>query len=680
MTLFRSDNKFFLNLIKGILIVLICIPLGISVVRYSAWKIVVFLFFWILCPGVFFEKYILKQEGEDFSILFLSGFFMGMALTFVEWFILYVLGLRQMIMLINPCFTMGAVIWYFCKRSRGELVDGKPQSNVDIPFLITLLVATYLCAYYMTFRMLRAIDITSVDCTWQIGNINQLASDFPFRDIRVAGVKARYHFFSTMFLAIAKYMFGGEGWLYFAQYSIWFLPFIITVSLRKFYEKVIQNTCFVTVMSIATMAGFSLNSSYGPWNYHLFSNVNSVGMGIPCLLLLFLNLGKIEEYFFVKQKLEKKHVLFLVQELLFLLVLTGTKGPFALLYVLTLCVWLLILFVKRKVQDGKAVIFALANVFVFFIIFRFFLSVGTQGYFSDWSKDSILQSAVFGKEILCLYERAGIDGLWGRALFLLPSLAALFTYLFPLGILALYDLIKLFLGKKELKSEMIFAYVFAGGALCAYYLFKVDGNSQLYFLFAAIPFVGYLCFYEAYELLKKDTWRIVFSGIVLVLAVCEMNSNMIKPASPTAFHNMVIDYLKGSYPEAEDSRILEFQAYDFLRENTDENALIATNNQGTGTFHCISAFAERRCYLEGYIYSERNFGFSDSERRLQEMSNLFGIEWNDQDRFGFCEEYGIDYLVIFKEKGDEAAESLKMSDHFELVYENERVSIFCVNR
>lgn len=169
---------------------------------------------------------------------------------------------------------------------------GRWQCNLDISFLITLLLEVYLCAYFLNLQMPRAIDITSTDCTWQIGNINQLASDFLFHDIRVDGVKARYHFFSTMFLAIAKYIFGGEGWLYFAQYPIWFLPAVIAISLWKLYGRVIRNQFLIAVMSIVTMAGFMLNSSYGIWSYHIFFNVNSVGMGMSCLIMLFLNLEK----------------------------------------------------------------------------------------------------------------------------------------------------------------------------------------------------------------------------------------------------------------------------------------------------------------------------------------------------------------------------------------------------
>lgn len=679
MSSFRSDNKFLINFIKGILILLICIPLGITAVRYSAWKMILFLIFWILFPGIFVDKYLLKQEFEDLGMLLLSGFYVGTAVTFAEWFVLYVLGLRQMLMFINPCLTMVFGIWYLGKRLRGRSSASKLQYNIDIPFLIALLAATYLCAYYTIFQMPRAIDIGSVDMTWQIGNINQFASDIPLRDIRVAGVKVRYHFFTALFLGIAKYIFGGEGWIYFSQYMIWFLPFIITVSLRKLYEKVIQNSYFVSAMAIATMVGFSLNDSYGLWDCHLFSNITGVGMAAPCLILLFLNLWKTEETFSIKQKLEKKHVLWLIHELLLLFVLTGAKGPFALLYVLALCVWIIILIFKRKVQDGKAFVFVLANFFAFYVIFHFLLAVGTQGYFSELTQDTVLQPAVRGKELLSLYERLGIDGIGGRALFLLPSLAATFTFLTPFGILALYDLIKFFLGKKELKNEVVYAYVLAGGGLCAYYLFKIEGNSQLYFLFTAIPFVGYLCFYKAFEMIKKGTWRIVFCGITFILTICVMNSNLL-PAS-MAIPDMVMCYLKNSYPEAERERILAFGAYDFLRENTDKNAMIATNIDA-GTFHCISAFAERRCYMEGYIYSEQNFGFADREKRLQEMRNLFGVEWSDSDRFGFCEEYEIDYLVFFKEKSDAVGdvEPLKSSDHFQLVYENEAISIFDTGR
>lgn len=670
----RSSKKILRWLIKGILIALICIPLWITIVRYSAWRIAAFLFFWILCPGIFVDKYILKQDHEDFMMAVYSGFFIGMAVTFAEWVILYVLGLRQLIVWTNPCVAIAFLIWRVVKR-KGGVTAGKWKCMVEIPFLLTLLAAVYLCAYYLNFCLPRPVDICSADYTWQIGNINQLASDFPFRDIRVAGVKARYHFFSPMFLAIAKYIFNGEGWIYFAQYQIWFLPFVIAVSFWKLYGRVVHNKNLVAVISIVTMAGLSLNKSYGSWNHHVFSNVNSVGLGVSCLILLFLNLKKAERFFSEKQMPERKYFLWVTQQILFLFVLTGIKGPFALLYILTVCTWSVVQVAKGRAKGAGLPVFAINSTLVFAAMYHILFVAGTQGYFSDWGIDSVLESVLDGREIANLYEKIGICGLQGRALLLLPSLLATFTVLLPFGLLAIADLIRYFWGKKDLGSDLVFSCIFAGGGLCAYYMFHTPDNVQLYFLFAAIPFVGYCCFDRAFALIKKDVWRNVFCAILLVFTLFTVNGNTNQMV--TNFSEQFVHYLEDSYPKADSQRVLHFAAYDFLKGYTDKGAMIATNYQGGGTFHEISAFGERRCYLEGYRYSVENFGFDKAEERLREMERLFDNDWNDEDRYGYCEAFGIDYLVFFKDVSDRP-QTLQLSEPFKMVYDNDAVSIYGV--
>ena len=667
MNWFGSNEGFLKRFVKGILICLICIPLWITIVRYSAWKMAAFLFFWILCPGVFVNKYIWKQDCEDFLMSVFSGFFMGMALIFIQWFVLYVIGLRQLVVFINPCCSVVFLIWYFIKRSRKPFMVEERHYNLDIPFLLMLLVAVYLCAYRLNFNMPRAIDIKSVDCTWQIGNINQMASDFPFRDIRVDGVKTRYHFFSTMFMAIAKFIFGGEGWIYYAQYQIWFLPFIITVSFWKLYGRVIQKKYFVAVMSIATMVGFTIGS--GVWNYHMFSNVNSTGLGVSCLILLFLNLKKVEVLFSEKHRLTKECFFWIAEQILFLFLMIGIKGPCALLYVLSLCVWSVIQYVKEKVKGGGLFWFAIINVLVFSVMYRVLFVAGTQGYFSDWGADSVLQSVLDGWGIASLYEKLGICGILGRFLFLLPSLTVTFSVLLPFGLLVIVDLTRFLLGKRDLSGDRVFSSIIAGGGLLAYYLFHVSGNSQLYFLFTAMPFVAYLCFDKAFMLIQKNTWRNVFCAVLLVFVIFKITNDGIT----TQFSERVVCFLQELYSEPESQRALKFEAYDFLKEHTDKNAMTATNYYGAGTFHEISAFGERRCYLEGYEYSVRNFGFDEAEERLKEMERLFDNDWDDRERYGYCEVFGIDYLVFFKDAADQ---SLRLSEPFKIVYENEMVSIY----
>ena len=77
MSWFGNDEGCLGRFVKGTLIGLICIPLGITIVRYSAWKMAAFLLFWILCPGVFVDKYIWKQDYEDFLMTVFFWLFYG---------------------------------------------------------------------------------------------------------------------------------------------------------------------------------------------------------------------------------------------------------------------------------------------------------------------------------------------------------------------------------------------------------------------------------------------------------------------------------------------------------------------------------------------------------------------------------------------------------------------------
>ena len=655
--------------IKILIAVLIGIPLLITLVRYAAWKMVLYLIFWIIVPGAIVLRYVFRHRYESREMGLLAAFFIGAGLIFAEWFLLRPLRLRWPLLFINPFVDLLFLFVIICrKKERGRLMQVvRDCVDVKISFLITLLIAVWLCAYALNFSFPRAMDITTTDFTWQVGNIYQLAGKTPFNDIRVDGVTVRYHFFAKLFLAISQYIFGGEAWLYLAQYSIWYLPLLITTAFRGLYSRVTSDERAITVMSVATMVGFGFNSSYGSWQYSIFTDVNSVGMGISCLLLLFLNLAE-----------GRKNGAFLLEQLLLLLVLSGIKGPFALLYVLTLLVWVPLCAIKRKKWDMKYIILAILSAFSFAIIFHFLLAAGTETYFSDMSNDDILYSTIRGSELKALYENMGKGRVGKRLLLLLPSLAASFTWLLPFAVWGLCDLCRCFFGRREWTEDNLFAAILAIGGLTAYYLFHVMGNSELYFLFAALPFMGYIGCHKICALLKMRQVGTVIGAVIFTIVFLQLCGSSFRGGETGNLLAKAKGYLLHTAEAVEPERLEEFDAYDFLRENTPTDALIATNWQGNGTFHCISAFAGRQCYLEGFEYSRRNFGFLEGELRQQQMWNLFGDEWDDGTKADFCRWTGIDYLVIFRGKNIPSQPPQDTSECFELVYGNDAVVVYRV--
>ena len=115
-------------------------------------------------------------------------------------------------------------------------------------------------------------------------------------------------------------------------------------------------------------------------------------------------------------------------------------------------------------------------------------------------------------------------------------------------------------------------------------------------------------------------------------------------------------------------------AYFWLRDNTDEDSLVAVDVQTENLdyreiyFYC-SAFSERQIYIEGYDYTDVAEGVS---RLMLEVNECFYDE-NPAISDFYMEKYGINYLVVTEKSNPDYVCN---SDRLTLVFESETAKIY----
>ena len=137
------------------------------------------------------------------------------------------------------------------------------------------------------------------------------------------------------------------------------------------------------------------------------------------------------------------------------------------------------------------------------------------------------------------------------------------------------------------------------------------------------------------------------------------------------------------YPYVSTVRAGDEEAMIWMRENTEQDAVFATNrihtmaNTNDGISSIYSALSGRQAYMEGYTYAITNMGVSEkvvSEKRAVNEA-LFSAQTTGEQISQLCKENGIDYLVYSTQyEGD-----TEQLSGFPCVFSNEDVEIYKIS-
>ncbi len=652
---------------------------------YNGWKFLIFLIIWVYLPGNFLTD---KLTHGFYTLCerILLNFFSGMFFLFIQYYIFFSINQMSLIVYINPVLALG---WGYCliKKFLKFFDFGKLHFKLSNKIFITIVYFGVICITMasLNFKMPVKEDIgntyMSHDFLWQIGNINQLSSDMPFEDIRVSGVAFHYHYFATLLPAICKIIFKGDGWLYGIHYIVIYIPFFMVLSLYCLFKRVCEgHSNYATILVFFTIGGFYYSGINRDFIFHWATNINGVGLGLPCLIVLFLITTHLLN---LENKVTKENIRQICFSLVMFFMLLGIKSPFALVYVLALAAFTFISIITEKHIKICLVIYLGLNIILFIIFYEILLSSGASSYLSSWNFGKILYNVTSTGVFSKFTEKYG-TGIFIRFILLIPYLVLLLGLCTVPFLLNITDICGFIFKKKKMKKDNVFAIFITLAGISMYLFFSIPGSSETYFWFAVIPFIGYSSFAKIKKLCfnikeLKRQWQV----LILISSVICTTLNFTKKLDKSAYVFSIESakkYATGGVYTASETVSPVFDGIKYLKENIDSNSLVASNKQKIqqdsydARYFYISAYAGKRCYLEGYEYSARNFGFSDGEERALEMANLFGNVWTQEQKYEFALSKGINYLVIFE---SELYKIPPQEDkYFHMIFKNEEISIY----
>ncbi len=672
-------KKLLKPLITTLCLLLIASPLAVVVLRYDGLYFLLYLAFWVMAPG-YLILHVFKNNGLECktkALSFIYAFLLGSGTLFIEFFTLHLLDLISIIKYINPLLSIiGAFVFYkYCKKNSLKLLNLKYYFScaaTNLPFLLLWVLALYISGFALNFYMPTIENVHYQDFTWQIGNVTQLAGATPFEDIRVAGSEFKYHYFNTLFYAIEKIIFGAPAWVIFTQHQIFIFPLLISLTFYNLLNKAIKNNWYVLLFSAFSLTGFSISHGFGDFMYQWTSNINAVALATVIICAMFFVIGPLLEKQITFNKKIGSHIIFLTFLLLYI---GGTKGPYGAVFIVAIFCYIAMQILHKEKPTKCILLFSIVSSILFSLVYSFLLSSGGSFYFSNGILNGILAS-VTRPDIFS--EIALMRG--SRILLFIPSLLMTLTLTVLPLILCAFDCILYAFRKKEINSQFLFAAFMTVIGVVAYYTFSITGIGQVYFLFCAIPFVAYLSSIKMSELfVKRPSLKKMSVFLIVCFTIINFNNNIFVGLSDYSFKALT-SYYTGEHKQVSDTLQLEFDAFAFLKQHVNDNRIIISNHQYPiaskySVYHHISAFAEVNCYLEGYLYAERNTGFTDGATRFDMVQNFFSNNLTTTEKHAFALAENIGYVFIFAENEYPTIHP-ETGEFFEEIFANDAVTIY----
>ncbi|MCA9767123.1 MAG: hypothetical protein KC455_11985, partial [Carnobacterium sp.] len=482
---------------------------------------------------------------------------------------------------------------------------------------------------------------TYQDIAWHMGNVNILSSGSNL-DSRVYGVKFLYHYFSDLFYAISKYIFGFSAYELIVQFQFIVIGTVLTLSIIGFFKTVFKKNKFLIYFSsfLFFYAPTTLNGYYNNVFYHTFTNVNAMALTFPLIVVVLLTIKNTLEF-----KRNNKNVLLM---LMFMFLLAGFKGPIALMVLVALFILTFAMLIQKK-SDILWFKFLIVAIFSYAIIHFTLLSQGSDlvKISLDSAFDVITSTSLFPGGL-----NNSNSNFFIRFTYVIPHfIIVVFFFSVPY----LWSLINNSYGyfkKRTIPLFDQFSLIFSVLSLGAYYIIRHSGYSQMYFLFGTLPVIYYLGGKELEKVLIKKTekdFKIVFLITLSLLLIRPVfgTVDMIKEKinqNYSIFENKPTDYFNSSISS------LEYEGMIWIKENTTVNDLFGTNrHNGDKKFFLYSAYSERRYYIEGPEYA-KNSGLKPekSQYMLEQNDLLFSLDF--PNKHILARKLGLNYLVQYKKQ------------------------------
>ncbi|MBR2706540.1 MAG: hypothetical protein IKE74_04780 [Mogibacterium sp.] len=652
----------------------------------------VFLIFYVLVPGTL----IMDNLGlrSDIRATQLSrSFFTGFAFNILLYYLSVIMGTDILLYAAGPLLS---VIWItqtarngiasFLQDCRRSLANA--PSSLYLFAALTFVFSMLATQYTYISPANSAFSFMKIDFAYHAGIVNALALGYPPADPWVNGLGIEYHFFTEMLLSIPVRLFGLPSEELILSGTPYLITPLLTVSFYSFFKEFsgMPERAGLYCLSLHLSNLFILKQFADSWFlYQLYSNINNVGVAIACLLTI-LPLLKIwdRDSDSRKDRFNTREMLLLA---LFVMLLTGIKGPIAAALVAGTVGTLALGLILRKV-DARAFALVVLSGISFVLIYMYVL--GAQH--SNTKGGSVLNMGEI-TDIFFAKEDIMALGLpkYGSWLLLFAVFAVFFFTAFFLPFIAGYvrELFLVLTGRKEFVFSRVTVYALCTVGFLGLMLLNFNGHSQVYFGFTACALIPMVSFWFFEDLRENRS-----VGVRLVRGVFALNifffactyglyiANAL--ASTGDFyesHNIDTHVYKGV-------SAAEYEGLLWLRDNTPKDSLIASDRyysiplrkyelteRASNTHFAYAVYSRRNQYIEGSGFSIGPGGFGRRRNMLENNEAMH--DPGNEDRGSIARELGVDYVVVSKRFSSTADLS---NDDYRLCYQNPEMDIYEVKQ
>lgn len=569
--------------------------------------------------------------------------------------------------------------YYFCGLAFGGLVYfafftyKKIQLKKGFDYFFPIELASIFCLFLLmtVFNYNGIFDYQ--DFIWHMGNINILSS-VSFHDCRLHEVIFTYHYFSDLYLAFYKVLLNFD-----ARYIVLFFPciiypllYVLTIEgIAEHYARICNKNIsrLLVLLSLTSVTLVEGNRLLNTMWLHSLTNVNGMSFTFPLVYLLIVFVGK---------SFEKKSFLTCCMISILMIVLTGSKGPVAIVIYAALILSLLynIYHNHSYIKVTKDIQLVICSTVSFILVYINLLRYGA----SDGST-AIRVNRIFEVVTDCEYFRQIVIKLSA----IIPPLLAKSLLVFPhfflttgiLGALSVTIFCFLVVKKKNVDLYSIFLIISVvlgtGGA----YFVAHDGKSQMYFLFGCFPVFAVFIISNLNVLNNDKSWKKYVTIVAVVLLL---------PTARVILNNIRTQHLSYSFSfnRIGVSRYLSSEELDgllFVKDNIPKNAVLATNRHymeknkhiKASRYFYDSAYSDRQYWIEGYYYAKNSgFDVTKGPDLCKYNDTLFDSAIEESKRVKQAKEMNVKYLVVHK---DFSNLKIKDTSLFKVLFENSKISI-----
>ncbi len=521
----------------------------------------------------------------------------------------------------------------------------KTPFKLEFHHCILILTFSLFLLIYILIGVLSFAKVSQVgtffyhqDMLFSVGNAASVYNGFPFEDMRLANTTLNYHFLNDVTSGILGYVIGITGYEALCFYYYPSMMALLILAIYKFSNLLCKNKIICAVSAFILLFVNNINSIV---LFDYFLNMNGQGsstlIGIAFMILFY--------YIYKQNKIKPINFILIF---IYAIPLTLFKSTISGIILAALLSAGIVHFLIHK-KNYSAIIYSLSAFAGFLFVYL-----------------SVFSSAV--NNLLFMGIERIIPGL--TSAFLASPLV--FIAFVICGFIALFHI-------KKISFLNLACYAAAFGGILAFCLYEHYSASENYFFFIALPFMIFAVIQFISNIcVKNKFFTIVLICVSLVFCILSMDTLAFYSSNGVRALMNIYDIVEDPYDESYITTYDE-QAMDYLRENTQQDAIFATNrnnkfkDSGDGIFHYYTAISQRRAYIESYRYTMDYSGmYEEVRRRLEQVSDEIFYNLSETEAFSLAQKEGIDYLVVKKTIHDPLWED-------NLVYENEEVSIYKVN-